>query len=112
MINYKYYTTLLGEASSLPSAEQLIRDLGYPQDMPENAEDYVKVMKVIFTVANGTFKELVELSGLKLTVFTRKFELPYRSAQNWVAGVRNVPSYVKQLVGYAMIGDIYHAETL
>jgi hypothetical protein len=109
MISYEYYTVLLGEASSLPTAEQLIGDMGYPPDMPENGEDYVKMMNIIFAVANGTFKELFELSGMKLTEFTARFKLPYRSAQSWVYGERTAPSYINQLIGYAMIGDIYAA---
>jgi hypothetical protein len=112
MISYEYYSTLIGEASSLPTVEELIKDMGYPADMPENIENYVKMMKIIFTVANGKFSELVELSGLTLTAFAQRFNLSYRSAQNWVAGIRSAPLYVNQLLGYAMIGDIYNAETL
>jgi hypothetical protein len=110
MINYEYYISLVGEASSLPTVEQLIGDMGYPMNMPENGEDYVKMMNIIFAVANGSFKELVGLSGMKLTAFARRFKLPYRSAQSWIYGERTAPSYINQLIGYAMIGDIYAAE--
>lgn len=110
MISYEQYLNLVADALDFPTAEQLIEELGYPPDMPENGEDYVQMIKIIFTVANGSFKELVGLSDMKLTVFTQRFKLPYRTAQGWVYGERNAPGYINQLIGFAMVGDIYAGE--
>jgi hypothetical protein len=110
MISYEYYTTLVGEASSLPTVEQLIGDMGYPPNMPENGENYVKMMKLIFAVSRNDLKKVAELSGKKLTQFAATFKIPYGTARKWITGERPITDYDIQMIGYIMICDIYAKE--
>lgn len=49
-----------------------------------------------------TFKELREKSGMNLTDFAKYFGIPYRTAQNWEAGVRKCPEYLLKLIEFRL----------
>ena len=49
-----------------------------------------------------TFKELRQQSEMNLTQFSRYFEIPYRTVQNWEAGIRQCPDYVLKLMEYKL----------
>jgi hypothetical protein len=110
MISYEYYTVLVDEATSLPTVEQFIGDMGYPMNMPENGENYVKMMNIIFAVSRNDLKKVIELSGKKLAQFTDAFRIPYGTARKWCTGERPITDYNIQMIGYIMISDIYAKE--
>jgi DNA-binding transcriptional regulator YiaG len=39
---------------------------------------------------------------MKLTEFAEYFNIPYRTLQNWKAGIRACPSYVVELMKYRL----------
>lgn len=43
-------------------------------------------------------KEIRNLTGLNKTDFGKKYNIPYRSIQNWELGARECPVYVLQLL--------------
>ena len=45
-----------------------------------------------------TFQELLTKSGLKLTDLAARFGIPYRTLQNWKAGVRPCPQYIVDML--------------
>lgn len=47
-----------------------------------------------------TFKEIRELSGMNMSQFSKHFNIPYRTIQDWEAGKRNCPVYVLELLKY------------
>lgn len=49
-----------------------------------------------------TFNELLQSSGMKMTEFCKYFGIPYRTVQNWKAGVRKCPAYVLELMKYKL----------
>ena len=49
-----------------------------------------------------TFKELREQSGMNKTQFAEYFEIPYRTVQNWEAGVNKCPDYLLKLLQYKL----------
>lgn len=44
-----------------------------------------------------TWKEIVSSYGT-IRDFSNRFEIPYRTVQDWVNGLRNPPEYVKLLI--------------
>ena len=52
-----------------------------------------------------TFKEIKDLSGMKLTEFSKYFEIPYRTVQNWEAGSSKAPDYLLKLMKYKLEND-------
>lgn len=41
-----------------------------------------------------TFLDLLAASGMKLTELAARFNIPYRTLQDWKSGVRKAPQYV------------------
>ncbi len=49
-----------------------------------------------------TFKELREGSGMSRGRFAERFEIPYRTVQNWELGLRECPEYLLKLIEYKL----------
>lgn len=109
-MNYEYYKTLIGEYINLGrSEERLLGELGYPEEIKLDTDNFIKAVAVIAAVADANMKRLVELSEMSMTAFARMFRLPYRSLQNWCADVRTPPEYVPMLIGYILIMQLEDA---
>lgn len=52
--------------------------------------------------ASMSFKELRISSGMNKTEFAKYFNVPYRTIQNWDAGVRECPEYLMELMEYKL----------
>lgn len=48
------------------------------------------------------FKELRERSGMTMKRFAEYFGIPYRTVQNWEAGVNKCPDYLLKLLEYKL----------
>ena len=44
------------------------------------------------------FKEFRKQTGLNLTEFSKRFNIPYRTVQNWEYGISNPPEYLLELI--------------
>lgn len=44
------------------------------------------------------FKEILQLSGMTMKLFSDYFNIPYRTVQNWSSGERQPPEYVLELI--------------
>lgn len=49
-----------------------------------------------------TFKELRESSGLNMLQFSKYFEIPYRTVQDWEYGKSRCPKYLLNLMQYKL----------
>lgn len=49
-----------------------------------------------------TFKELREQSGMNKKRFAEYFGIPYRTVQNWEAGVNKCPEYLLKLLKFRL----------
>ena len=52
-----------------------------------------------------TFKELREQSGMGLKQFSEYFDIPYRTIQNWNAGITACPEYMMSLFTYKLSNE-------
>lgn len=57
-----------------------------------------------------TFKELREQSGMNMKQFAAYFEIPYRTVQNWEAGVNKCPDYLLKLMKFKLDHDRMESE--
>ena len=48
------------------------------------------------------FKKLREASGMNMKRFAEYFGIPYRTVQNWEAGVNICPAYTLRLLKYKL----------
>ena len=49
-----------------------------------------------------TFKELRELSRMSRSEFSKYFDVPYRTVQNWELELRECPEYLLKLMQYKL----------
>ena len=89
------------------SAERLLGEMGYPEDAPENADDYTRAVKVMGAAADGDIKQLCELSALSMAAFAAKYGIPYRTLQDWCSGKRTPPEYLPMLLGYVIVTELW-----
>ena len=106
-MTFDYYKTLLGEYINFGrSEEQFLGEVGYPADLDLSADGLIAAISIIAAVTDGDFKRLVEISGLKVASFARKFALPCRTLQDWIAHKRTPPQYIAMMIGYILICDL------
>lgn len=109
-MDYNYYLTLIGEyINTGRSQERFCAEIGYPEDAPSE-KNFMKAMSIIAAAADGDMKRLVELTGMKLTSFTRNFNIPYRTAQKWLIDTKDghtPPPYLPLLIGYALVSEVW-----
>ena len=48
------------------------------------------------------FKKVREASGMKMKEFAEHFGIPYRTVQNWEAGVNKCPDYLLKLMKFRL----------
>lgn len=53
-----------------------------------------------------TIKEIRELTGLNKKDFADKYNIPYRTIQNWEADINKCPEYVLELLEFKVRHDI------
>ena len=102
-MNYKEYLAYVNDAKSCESAEILRMEYGYPPECEWTAEGLIKAFEIIFAVSKSDFPKIVELSGGNLSELCRWLNIPLRTAQAWAAGDRTPPTYIIQMIGFALI---------
>lgn len=56
------------------------------------------------------FKNLREQSGMNMKKFAAHFGIPYRTIQNWEAGVNKCPEYLLKLMEFKLKADQHKAD--
>lgn len=82
-----------------------IAELGWCDWMEEYGDDsdrLVADLRNIYWLAHATFGDLLAAAGLKMTEAARRFDIPYRTIQNWRGGYRQCPDYLKYLMADAL----------
>ena len=72
--------------------------------VPDDASDCIDLdaekerLSVIWYLAHLSMRELVDRTGLSQTAFAKRAGIPLRTVQNWCAGSRDCPAYVRFLL--------------
>lgn len=103
----KLFYMIFTDAKSITDRDAFISDwaLSSVWGDAEDAEvpaDRLLELGMIWDVAHASFADIVAASGLKLVDFAARFAIPYRTAQNWLAGVNRCPDYTRLLLARAV----------
>lgn len=109
-MKYQEFLMHVEEAKNCETAVEARLEYGFPPDCEWTGDGLAEAFDIIFAVSREDVAELVRISKLKQSVFARKFNIPLRSMQRWTAATRVAPTYVIQLMGYAMLADCDKAE--
>lgn len=56
-------------------------------------------------VRQFTLRDMIKRSGLTVEQFSRYYDIPYRTVQNWIEGQRKPPKYILSLLERCVIED-------
>lgn len=105
-MNYQTFKDLYDEALTYTNIDEYVLHhdwADWMDDYPENEAGLV--LQRIYRIAHAP---LSETRGMTQAEFSRLFEIPVRTVQDWDAGRRNPPAYVRQLICYALVNGSYH----
>lgn len=100
---YKLFLSLYSEALGYADVDMYVAERGWQDWMilyPEN--EVGTLLQEIFFLANSDLKAIREKYKYSRAAFSRYFNIPIRSLEDWDAGRRKMPDYVKVLICYAI----------
>lgn len=98
-MKFELFKTLYDEALEYDEVDYYASERGWQEWMEEySAEEVAGILKRIYRLANHSLKDTREVSRAE---FSRSFDIPIRTLENWDSGSREMPSYVKMLLDYA-----------
>lgn len=101
-MKYELFTKLYGEALDYSNVELYIAERGW-QDWMEVFDNVGSALKSIYLLAHSTLKESRERLSISRAEFSRKYNIPVRTLENWDAGINDAPEYVKMLIDYTIL---------
>ncbi|MBO1141398.1 hypothetical protein FQS87_15935 [Enterococcus avium] len=109
-MTYKLFLSLYNEALGYVDVDMYVAERGWQDWMNDYPEDKVgSILQEIFFLANSDLKTIREERGYSRAAFSRLFNIPIRSLEDWDAERRKMPDYVKALICYALFESSYES---
>lgn len=105
-MKYTEYLNLIRNATVTENENMFIAEYGYPAECPYSPDKLLEVLHIIYITATGSVEDIINKSGLSLSEFARKFQIPRRSLECWKYKQRTPPDYVKLFIGFAILSEI------
>ena len=99
-----YTTAELFNTAADPAVSQTVFLNGVTMTIPDNAAGCVDLdaekerLSGIWDLAHLSMRELISRTGMSQTSFAKGAGIPLRTVQNWCAGSRDCPVYVRFLL--------------
>lgn len=101
-IKSKRFYEIVASAQEIPDRVQFLAEYGLPlwitDEVISDEEEAVKLIDNIHHVVHLTPKELIAEAGLTQSTFSRRFNIPIRTVQDWCGDRRKMPDYLKMMV--------------
>ena len=100
----KSYAALIASANTLPAERFASNWLLSPDSSaipgfdPADLDASKRLLLALHAAITRPVREIVRCSGLTQQAFADRFAIPLRTVQNWVAGTRKCPDYVRLLL--------------
>lgn len=100
----KQIYTAFGEAANYTDPDAFASDIALSlldPDGPGQEVDMglVEQLRVLWHVAKDPFRDFLFLLGLNQSQASKRFCVPLRTVQDWTAGTRTPPSYIRLMMG-------------
>ena len=95
------FKKLWDTALEQPDLEMYIGEFGYPDyfdDIGDTPEKIIENLSKIYAAANMSIGEVIKKSGMTQKQFSEKFCIPVRTVENWSAGSRDCPDYLRLML--------------
>jgi hypothetical protein len=98
-MKFELFKELYNEALDIVSLELFVAERGWQDWMGNYSPDEIAdLLSRIYRLANNPLKDTREMSRAE---FSRRYEIPLRTLQDWDLGVSSSPKYVKLLIDFA-----------
>ncbi|WP_429949414.1 helix-turn-helix domain-containing protein [Enterococcus sp. AZ101] len=105
-MKYELFATLYQEALEYNDVEMYIAERGWQDWMDSFDNDKLGVvLTAVYSLANMTIKEMRESKKMSRAQFSRVYNIPIRTLENWDAETRKMTSYDKMLIAYTFFMD-------
>lgn len=103
-MKFSLFKELYSEALENITLEYFIAERGWQDWMDEyEADEVAEVLTHIYQLANNPLKDTRQVSRAE---FSRRYNIPIRTLQDWDLGNRNAPEYVKMLIDFAQFSNL------
>lgn len=102
-MKFELFSKLYAEALEYSDIDMYIAERGW-QEWMNDFENPGNVLTSTYTLAHGSIKEIRESNGFSRVAFSKSYNIPIRSLENWESGARKAPEYVKTLIAYTFFG--------
>lgn len=107
-MTYSIFLSLCVDAAECHSFEQFCAECGGacpPECFSEDAKEDTTINFLQFCwdySLNRSFQTVHHLSGLSQAAFSISYQIPIRSIEDWLRGIRMPPAYVVDLLAFAV----------
>lgn len=101
----RYYQSLVDDAKTANNKDYWIANYGHPADCPYEPNQLLDILEIIYDVAHDDIKSIVQGIGTKQD-FSRLYDIPYRTVQNWCNSINSITNYTLRLIGYTLVVDL------
>lgn len=101
-MKYELFVKLYGEALEYVDVDMYIAERGW-QEWMNDFENHGEILNSVYSLANMTIKEMRESNGYSRAAFSRAYNIPIRTLENWDADVNKMPNYVKMMIAYTFL---------
>lgn len=110
-MKYELFATLYQEALEYTDLDMFVAERGWQEWMDNFDNDKLgDILTTIYTLANMSIKEMRESKKLSRAQFSRIYNIPIRTLENWDGGTRKMTSYDKMLIAYTFFMDDFLAK--
>lgn len=103
MINYKLFTKLYNEALSYKEVEFFIAERGWQEWMNLFDDEMIaKILKTIYKYSEFTLKKIRKNLNVSRADFSREYNIPLRTIEDWDAEKSKIPEYTERLIKYTL----------
>lgn len=103
-MKFELFKELYNEALNIASLELFVAERGWQEWMEDYDTDVVvNILTDIYCLANNPLKDTRKVSRAE---FSRQYNIPNRTLQDWDLGQRTTPDYVKMLIDFAQFTNL------
>lgn len=111
MISYQNFTRLLAESQKYETLDACIAECGGSVNA-DQIDAEIELLATIWEFARDglSIDGIMQINNATMRDLSRKYNIPYRTIQDWKAGVRNPPEWALPMIAYAVLSDTIKGE--
>lgn len=107
MIAYQNFVRLLTDVTKFETFDAYVAECGGSIDN-DDLPRAIHTLELIWTIGHEgvSVASLLDAAGVKMSVFSRGYKIPYRTLQHWSGIDRKPPEWLLPMLAYAVFSDL------